>query len=126
MAASTLASGASTVTTVAPTEGTSSELDGIIEAATADLIERLDAESASIEVVVAEPITWPDGRLGCSDFTLPYTLEPVEGYRVVIRHEGRLYHYHVGSDATPRLCESLSKPSGRPEAPEPSIPPPIK
>jgi hypothetical protein len=102
------------------------ELTSITAAASADLAARLGVEVSDINVAVAEATTWPDGRLGCPELDLPYTLEPVEGYRVVLAHEGRLYHFHVGSDATPRLCESLIKGSGGPGSPEPSIPPPIK
>jgi hypothetical protein len=98
----------------------------VTEAATADLAARLGTDRAEIEVVVAEPMTWPDGRLGCPELDLPYTLEPVDGYRVVLEHGGRLYHFHVGSDANPKLCESLTKRGEGPGTPEPSIPPPIK
>jgi hypothetical protein len=105
---------------------TSGELTKITEAASADLASRLGIDQSLIEVAVAEAVTWPDGRLGCPDFDLPYTLDPVDGYRVVLGHEGRLYHFHVGNDATPRICEGLTKRSEGPGRPEPSIPPPIK
>jgi hypothetical protein len=102
------------------------ELTPITAAASTELATRLGVDASAIEVAVAEPMTWPDGRLGCPELDLPYTLEPVEGYRVVLEYGGRLYHFHVGSDANPRLCESLTKGSGGPGRPEPSIPPPIK
>jgi hypothetical protein len=102
------------------------QLTPVTEAAKADLSARLGVDPSMIEVVVAEGVTWPDGRLGCPELDLPYTLEPVEGYRVVLGYEGRLYHFHVGSDGIPTLCESLTKRGEGPGTPEPSIPPPIR
>ena len=116
----------STLTIVTSDDTPASELSGIIESASATLAERLGVSASSLEVVVAERVTWPDGSLGCDDLDIPYTLDPVEGYRVVLGHEGRLYHYHVGSDAVPKPCESLTRRSDGPGSPEPSIPPPIK
>jgi hypothetical protein len=110
------------VTTGEPTP----ELAAATTEAVNDLSTRLGVAPSAIEVVVAEEITWPDGRLGCPDLSLPYTLEPVDGQRVVLGHESRLYHYHFGSEATPVLCESLSERSKGPGTPEPTIPPPIK
>jgi hypothetical protein len=116
----------STFTTVRPEDRTSDDLTHVIDAASADLASRLGVDPSLLEVEVAERMTWPDGRLGCPELDLPYTLEPVEGYRVVLGYEGHLYHFHVGSDATPRLCESLTRWGEGPGTPEPSIPPPIK
>jgi hypothetical protein len=102
------------------------ELTPITAAASTELATRLGVDASVIEVVVADTVTWPDGRLGCPELDLPYTLEPVDGYRVVLGYEGQLYHFHVGSDGIPKLCESLAKRGEGPGTPEPSIPPPIK
>jgi hypothetical protein len=102
------------------------DLIAITAAASADLADRLGVDRSLITIQVAEPMTWPDGRLGCPELDLPYTLDPIEGYRVVLGHEGRLYHFHVASDGIPKLCESLTKRGDGPGTPEPSIPPPIK
>ena len=115
----------STLSTVSTEGETPLELDTVTEAAQADLVARLGIDPTAVEVLVSERVTWPDGRLGCIDLSLPYTLEPVEGYRVVLGYEGQLYHYHVGSDAIPILCESLTERSGGPGTPQPSIPPPV-
>jgi hypothetical protein len=114
----------STVITVPSTS--QPELTPNTEAVIVDLATRLGVDESAIELVVAETVTWPDGRLGCPELSLPYTLDPVEGYRIVLGYEGRLYHFHVGSDGIPKLCESLTKRGQGPGAPEPSIPPPIK
>ena len=114
------------MTTVSSTDGTSVEIAAITETASADLAARLGVDTSAIAVVVAEAVTWPDGRLGCTDLALPYSLESVDGYRVVLEHEGTRYHFHVGSDAIPKLCEGLTRRARGPGSPEPSIPPPIK
>ena len=109
------------------TEGeTPLELDSVTEAALADLAGRIEIDPTAVEVLVSERVSWPDGRLGCPETARPYTLEQVEGFRVVLGYESRTYHYHAGSDAVPFLCESVTKRAGGPGAPEPSIPPPIK
>ncbi len=103
-----------------------SELGLVTEAAVADLAARLEVEPSVVDVVVAERVTWPDGRLGCPESVRPYTLDQVEGFRVVVRYEDNNYHYHAAGDAVPSLCGSVTKRAGGPGTPEPSIPPPIK
>jgi len=116
----------STLSTVSTEDEAPSELDSVTEAAVADLVARVGIDATAVEVLVAEQVTWPDGRMGCPEVATPYTLEPIEGFRVVLGHEGLTYHYHAGSDAAPSLCESVTKRTRGPGAPEPSIPPPIK
>ena len=109
------------------TEGeTPFELDSVMEAALADLVARLGIDPSAVEVLVSERVIWPDGRIGCPEPVRPYTMEQIEGFRVVLGYESRAYHYHAGSDAVPSLCESVTTRAGGPGAPEPSIPPPIK
>jgi hypothetical protein len=116
----------STLITVSTEEEISPEVDSVAEEAVADLVARLGIDATAVEVLVAERVTWPDGRMGCPELATPYTLEPIEGFRVVLGHGGLTYHYHAGSDAAPSLCESVTKRARGPGSPEPSIPPPIK
>ncbi len=116
----------STLITVSTEDETPPELDSVAEAAVADLVARVGIEPTAVEVLVAERVTWPDGRMGCPELATPYTLEPIEGFRVVLGYDGLTYHYHAGSDAAPSLCESVTKRTRGPGSPEPSIPPPIK
>jgi len=116
----------STVATMGAVDDSQPEIGPVAEAAVADLVSRLDVDPSGIDVLVAERVTWPDGRLGCPEPVRPYTLEQVQGFRVVLGHEGRTYHYHAGSDAVPYLCGSMSRRAGGPGTPAPSIPPPIK
>jgi hypothetical protein len=114
------------LSTVSTRDETPPELDFVTEAAVADLVARVGIDATAVEVLVAERVTWPDGRMGCPELDTPYTLEPIDGFRVVLGHEGLTYHYHAGSDAVPSLCESVTKRARGPGSPEPSIPPPIK
>ncbi|CAN5742672.1 hypothetical protein BH23ACT5_BH23ACT5_16370 [soil metagenome] len=89
-----------------PTTPTDPRLAGMVDEATADLTARLSVDSATIEVLRAESVTWPDGSLGCPQPNEFYTQALVEGYRVILDHDGRVYLYHAGADAVPFLCPS--------------------
>lgn len=122
---SSTVAGSSTLGTLTPSKGSDSELDAVADRAVTDLAGRLGLEDAEVGVILTERVTWPDGRLGCPGVE-PYTLEQVDGSRVVLAHGELTYHYHAGSDGLPHLCESITKRTRGPGTPEPSIPPPIK
>lgn len=94
-------------------------LSSVLTMAIADLAGRLRVEPSSIDVLVAEPMTWPDGSLGCPEPGLGHTQAVVEGYRVILRSGPRVYAYHAGPDGTPVLC-----PSGEPDGGREFVPPP--
>jgi len=52
--------------------------------------------NATVDLVVAEDVTWPDGAIGCPQPGMVYTQALVEGSRVVVRHDGVQYAYHRG------------------------------
>jgi hypothetical protein len=95
------------------------QASGVQEAAAADLAGRLGVDRAAIEVMVAEPVTWPDGSLGCPQPGRLYTQALVDGYRVVLRAGDRVYDYHAGSDGVPFLCPSPDEGPGREFVPPP-------
>ncbi|MFP3913358.1 MAG: hypothetical protein ACLFWM_00655 [Actinomycetota bacterium] len=118
-----------TVTSTTPTSSTVPEATGdlddlddrsreIVEAALADLAERLDVGTTDIEVVSFEFVTWNDGSLGCPQPGEMYTQALVEGSRTVLEHDGVTYDYHAGADDQPFLCESPSIGSLPTTAPE--------
>lgn len=88
-----------------PTSTPGSELQAVIDQAVQDLSGRLGVSTDAIEVESAEAVTWPDGSLGCPEPGHSYTQALVEGFRVILRHEGEVYDYHAGSDTPPFLCE---------------------
>ncbi len=69
-----------------------------------------DAAVAIDQVVVqsAEPVTFPDGSLGCPLPGMMYTQVQIDGYRIVAVAAGTTYDYR-GSGASFRRCE---KPAG--------------
>jgi hypothetical protein len=74
-----------------------------VQAAVADLAERLGLEPGEIEVVEVEPVDWPDACLGaalerevCAQVVTP-------GYRVVLSAGDREYEYHTDLETAVRL-----------------------
>jgi hypothetical protein len=106
------------VTTVPTTEP---EQLPIVAPARADLAERLAVELEEIEVVTAERVTWPDGSLGCPEPGMSYTQAVVEGSKVVLGHDDRVYVYHAGTDDQPFLCPSEDKDGGHDFVPPPGF-----
>lgn len=58
-------------------------------------------------LVSAEPVTWPDGALGCPAPGQSYTQAVIEGLRVVVTADGKDYDYRFGKTDAPKLCEQL-------------------
>lgn len=79
-------------------------LQKAVDAALADAARRTGRDRASLEVVSAEAVVWPDGSLGCPEPGVVYTMAPVPGYRVRIRSGDRLLEYHAGRRGNVVLC----------------------
>ncbi|HSK06663.1 MAG TPA: hypothetical protein VK990_04015 [Acidimicrobiia bacterium] len=118
---------ASTLVTTTTSEGETTTMPPsdaelpIVEPAVTDLAERLGVDRAEIEVVMAERVTWPDGSLGCPQPGMSYTQALVEGSRVALGHDGRVYLYHAGTDDQPSLCPSEDKDGGHDFLPPPGF-----
>jgi hypothetical protein len=91
----------------------------IVAPAVSDLADRLGAPPEDIEIVSAEEVTWPDGSLGCPEPDMSYTQALVDGSKVVLRYEDRVFVYHAGDDAQPFLCASDEKDGGHEMVPPP-------
>jgi hypothetical protein len=120
--------GTTTVATTMTTEGetttmppTNPEQLPIVAPARADLAQRLGVDPEEVEVVVAERVTWPDGSLGCPQPGMSYTQAIVEGSKVVLGHDERVYVYHAGTDDQPFLCPSEDKDGGHEFLPPPGF-----
>jgi hypothetical protein len=59
-----------------------------------------------IEVLVAEPVTWSDGSLGCPRPGQMYTQALVPGYRVVLRAAGEEVAYHASEAGDFQACSN--------------------
>jgi hypothetical protein len=91
----------------------------IVAPAKADLATRLGVQADELEVVSAEEVTWPDGSLGCPEPGMSYTQALVDGSKVVLGHDERVYVYHAGDDDQPFLCPSDEKDGGHEMVPPP-------
>lgn len=75
-----------------------------IQAAVADLAERLGVPPADIEVIEVREVTWSDGGLGCPQPGVGYTQALVNGQLVVLSHNGTAYEYHSGPNRPLFYC----------------------
>ena len=93
----------------------------IVAPAKSDLATRLGVDPDELEVVSAETVTWPDGSLGCPEPGMSYTQALVDGSKVVLGHDDRVYVYHAGADGEPFLCPSDEKDGGHEMVPPPGF-----
>jgi hypothetical protein len=91
----------------------------IVAPALDDLAGRLQVAPADIEIVSTEEVTWPDGSLGCPEPGMSYTQALVEGSKVILQHDDRVFVYHAGDDDVPFLCASDEKDGGHEMVPPP-------
>lgn len=120
-----------TTTTIPPTvESTMPEIppsnpdsapETVVEKAILDLVARTGVSPESVTIVGAEAKTWSDGSLGCPQPGMSYTQALVDGSRVLLEADGRLYAYHAGSEGEPFLCESGEDDGGYDFVPPPGF-----
>ncbi|REK15673.1 MAG: hypothetical protein DWQ40_10080 [Actinobacteria bacterium] len=116
----TTTSNAGTMPTV-PTSNPNTAPDSVVDKAIEDLATKLGTSPDAITVVLAEEKTWNDGSIGCPEPGMSYTQALVDGSRVMLEADGRLYDYHAGSDGEPFLCESEQKDGGYDFVPPPGF-----
>ena len=61
-----------------------------------------------VVVVSAEPVTFPDGGLGCPEPGMAYTQVLVDGYKVVATAAGKTYDYRGTGAGTFRRCTNAT------------------
>ena len=93
----------------------------IVAPARADLAQRLGVEPEELEVISAEEVEWPDGSMGCPEPGMSYTQALVNGSKVVLGYDDRVYIYHAGADDQPFLCPSEDKDGGHEMVPPPGF-----
>lgn len=91
--------------TTPPSAGVDDRLAPLVAVAVADLAGRLGVEPASVTVVEARTVTWPDGSLGCPRPDMEYPQVQVDGALIVLEAAGATYEYHSGGARAPFLCE---------------------
>lgn len=85
-------------------QGPGDVLASLVQAAKDDLAQRLSLDAASIQVVKAEAVQWPDGSLGCPKPGMMYTQMVTPGYQIILSVGGTEYDYH-GNALEVSLCE---------------------
>lgn len=89
------------------------QLEQFVSQARGDLARRLEIDESEIAVVDAGFVTWPNSAIGCPEPDMMYTQALVPGYRIRLRADGTLYHYHGASDRPPSHCptERVTEPA---------------
>lgn len=80
----------------------------LMEAITAELSESGGVDPATVSLVSVEPVTWPDGSLGCPAPDVMYTQALVEGYLIVVESGGETFEFHTSSMTSFVRCENGS------------------
>jgi hypothetical protein len=99
-----------TSTTVTPAGSTtgSTGVGGEMEAASAAAVAQASADTGlgegEFDVIDIEEVTWPDGSLGCPQPGMSYIQVVLEGYQVILEHEGDLYDYRSAQDLEFTRC----------------------
>lgn len=88
-----------------PAASPSRGLQGLVDQAKADLVDRLFIDPDQIEVVEVRAVVWPDGSLGCPQPGMAYIQVQREGLLIRLRVDKRLFSYHSGGGRPPFLCE---------------------
>jgi hypothetical protein len=75
------------------------------------LAQLLGADSSQLALVALEPVTWPDGSLGCPEPGKLFTQATVPGFRVVFVHHGQQRQAHTNQDVSlVAFCTSSTAP----------------
>ena len=94
-------------------DGMTLELQATIEAALADATRRTGLERRSLNVSVAQAVTWPDGSMGCPSAGRSYTQALVPGYLIRIEAGPATLEYHANTRKRLVLCTGgAPNPSG--------------
>jgi hypothetical protein len=80
----------------------------------ADLTKRTGLDPATLTVVRAEQVIWPDGSLGCPIPGQVYIQVQTPGYWIVLKANGKTYDFRATQTGAVQLCEGLQPqpPSG--------------
>lgn len=79
-------------------------LSSIADAVLSDAASRTGMEKTALVVESAEPVTWPDGSLGCPEPGMMYTMALVPGYRIRVRAGEQVLDYHASDRGYFVLC----------------------
>jgi hypothetical protein len=101
-----------------PEPGKISNLQRLVEAATADLVDRFakqKSDPGEVKVLQADHVTWRSSAAGCPQPDRSYMMVLTPGVLIRLRAAGAVYEYHSTLRGPPFLCE----PPGKIETPAP-------
>jgi hypothetical protein len=99
-----------------PTETPSGPTDPRVDAAVADLAERLAVTEDDVTAGSLEEVTWTDGSIGCPAEGQSYTQALVPGARLVLTVDGTDYAYHGEGEEALFYCETPVEPAASDDA----------
>jgi hypothetical protein len=76
----------------------------LLDAAKADLAQRLSIRVTDIQTVHVQAVQWPDASLGCPQPGMMYAQVVTPGYQIILAAKDREYAYHANLDKV-LLCE---------------------
>jgi hypothetical protein len=88
-----------------PAHAMNPALKPLVDAAIADLSQRLRTPAADVCVVEARTVVWPDRSIGCPQPGLQYPQVQQDGVFIRLRVQDRTYAYHGGGSRAPFLCD---------------------
>ena len=92
-----------------------------VQAAVADLANRLNVSQDAVSVAGFEEVTWPDASLGNPEQGRFYAQVQTPGYRVYLQAQGRRYEYHTDMRRAVTLVGTqdtgIADQGGAPQAP---------
>lgn len=80
-------------------------MEPLIQMAKSDLAKRLRIPEATIKVLEARAVVWPDASLGCPQPGMMYIQIPFEGGLIRLEAGSQEYNYHSGGKEGLFLCE---------------------
>jgi hypothetical protein len=80
----------------------------IVDPVVAEIARVASVPASAVVIQSAEPVTFPDGSLGCPLPGMAYTQVQVDGYRIVAIAAGTTYDYRGSGPGNFRRCETPS------------------
>ncbi len=103
--------------TNAPVVAIPARAQALVGLVMADLAQALSITDDAILLQSVEAVVWPDAGLGCIGEATPEVQAGgtgVEGYRIVLQYQGRVYDYHTDTGRRFRLCQDTRAVQGEP------------
>lgn len=85
-------------------------LQGLIEKAKADLVQRLSISITKISLLEATEVIWPDSSLGCSQTGMASAQVLTPGYLILLGYNNNKYEYHANKGTYVTYCLNPAPP----------------